>query len=123
MSEYRMTQADLERLIETARAKEMGDVVTKFENLMAEALMYEVDPWLCPRCGTWSAMYPCVSRWDQETAVCSDCGRQEAFIEYRNGTYRVGSIFLHPIDGEFKWVEYEDDDVSFPYDEFTALAQ
>lgn len=44
---------------------------------------------ICPRCGRTYTGYPAVSRADNNTDICSDCGRQEALVSfcmYQNGT-------------------------------------
>jgi transcription elongation factor Elf1 len=33
----------------------------------------------CPRCGKSYTEYPALSRRDNETDICSDCGNSEAF--------------------------------------------
>lgn len=87
----------------------------RWDVLISDATISEIDIWSCPRCGWFTGMHPAVSRWDNETAICSDCGRDEAAIEFRNGTYRDGSVFLDPYDGEFEWDDY---DGSVTYEEF-----
>lgn len=36
---------------------------------------------ICPRCGKGYAGYPAISRVDNETEICSDCGLFEALAE------------------------------------------
>ena len=41
----------------------------------------------CPICGKEIVGYPALSRKDNKTKICSDCGQEEAlqaFIEYSN---------------------------------------
>ena len=47
--------------------------VLKEENVIKEGLN------TCPRCGKEIIGYPAVSRFDNETEICSDCGMDEAF--------------------------------------------
>ncbi len=39
----------------------------------------------CPRCGRMYTEYPAVSRYDNETYICPDCGVEEAMINYTHG--------------------------------------
>jgi len=69
---------------------------------------------ICPRCGgaipnnmTPGAYPGALSRWDNDTEICSDCGYEEAIIDWTNGTYREGgSAWLSPT-GENPWREPE----------------
>ena len=36
----------------------------------------------CPRCGAVITLYPAISRKDNKTEICSDCGVIEAIEEY-----------------------------------------
>lgn len=67
---------------------------------------------VCPRCGhlipndAYPGRYPgALSRWDSKTEVCSDCGQDEAMLQFM---YRLipskikGSV--HPTEGERPWV-------------------
>lgn len=40
----------------------------------------------CPRCGRTYTEYPALSRYDNETYICPDCGVEEAMINYTGGT-------------------------------------
>lgn len=35
-------------------------------------------PWECPRCGKETTDYPALSRTDNKTNICSQCGTDEA---------------------------------------------
>lgn len=35
-------------------------------------------PWECPRCGKTTVDYPALSRTDNKTNICSQCGTDEA---------------------------------------------
>lgn len=37
---------------------------------------------ICPRCGKTYSEYPAISRWDNETEICSKCGLEEAIFDY-----------------------------------------
>lgn len=36
----------------------------------------------CPKCGSWYEDAPAISREDNETEICPDCGQAEAMAEY-----------------------------------------
>lgn len=64
----------------------------------------------CPRCGGWipnnlqPGAYPgALSRWDNETEVCSDCGTQEAMLQFTAPAGKKQSC-LDPRTGAFRWV-------------------
>ena len=40
--------------------------------------------WVCPRCGKTTEDYPAISRRDNETKICSQCGLDEALIDFTN---------------------------------------
>ena len=37
---------------------------------------------ICPRCGKEYDGYPAISRKDNKTEICPDCGIEEAFEDY-----------------------------------------
>ena len=39
-------------------------------------------PWVCPRCSRVTNKYPALSRRDNETGVCPDCGVDEAMFDF-----------------------------------------
>ena len=41
---------------------------------------------MCPRCGRPYSDYPAISRYDDKTEICPDCGVEEAMINYTGGT-------------------------------------
>ena len=47
----------------------------------------------CPRCNGAMEEYPALSRRDNETDICSDCGMLEALEDYTKQTY----------DGKIYW--------------------
>ena len=38
--------------------------------------------WICPRCGKETADYPAISRTDNKTEICSQCGIDEAMSNW-----------------------------------------
>lgn len=38
--------------------------------------------WLCPNCFNYTTDYPALSRKDNKTNICSDCGTREALGAY-----------------------------------------
>jgi hypothetical protein len=40
------------------------------------------EKWLCPSCLQITDCYPAISRKDDETEICSDCGLAEALEEF-----------------------------------------
>lgn len=38
---------------------------------------------VCPRCGKTYYEYPALSRKDNKTLICPDCGQKEALEDYR----------------------------------------
>ena len=43
------------------------------------------DSKFCPRCGRRYNDYPAISRYDNETEICPDCGVEEAMINFTGG--------------------------------------
>lgn len=39
-------------------------------------------PWECPRCGKTVTDYPALSRRDNKTNICSQCGTDEAMLDW-----------------------------------------
>lgn len=69
------------------------------------------DAGICPRCGHFlpndmtPGAYPgALSRWDNETEICSRCGQQEAFLDFAAGEYRGGGAHLAPWSPDNPWV-------------------
>lgn len=42
---------------------------------------------VCPRCGKEYKEYPALSRKDNKTYICPDCGTAEAFEDFFNTEY------------------------------------
>lgn len=65
----------------------------------------------CPRCGggipnsQHPGLYPgALSRWDNITEVCSDCGTQEAMAQFFAAKAKLDPMqAVHPIHGELPW--------------------
>jgi ribosomal protein L40E len=38
---------------------------------------------ICPRCGKNYCGFPAISRRDNKTEICSDCGTQEAMFDFQ----------------------------------------
>jgi hypothetical protein len=48
--------------------------------------------------------YPgALSRWDNETYVCSPCGEHEAMLQWRSESREVADKAVHPIHGVVFW--------------------
>lgn len=41
--------------------------------------------WICPRCKKVTTDYPALSRKDNKTKVCSQCGLDQAMIQFAGG--------------------------------------
>jgi hypothetical protein len=37
---------------------------------------------ICPRCGNDITGFPALSRWDNQSNLCGDCGTQEAMLQF-----------------------------------------
>lgn len=66
-----------------------------------------MEPNQCPRCGEGipnnyqRGQYPgAVSRWDNVTEICSQCGVDEAMLQF---FYSKDAHVLDPVMGELKW--------------------
>ena len=65
----------------------------------------------CPRCSGLipddlnAGAYPgALSRWDNATEICSQCGFDEAMLDWKHNSYREGgSSWLDPYTGDKKW--------------------
>ena len=49
-----------------------------------EGVLPKHKPWKCPSCGMISTTYPALSRRDNKTNICSDCGTREALEDWSN---------------------------------------
>jgi predicted RNA-binding Zn-ribbon protein involved in translation (DUF1610 family) len=41
-----------------------------------------IKSWICPKCGKETTDYPAISRVDNKTEICSQCGMAEAFANW-----------------------------------------
>lgn len=58
----------------------------KEENIVEQDVPYDnTSEKFCPRCGRTYTEYPALSRYDNETYICPDCGVEEAMINYTGG--------------------------------------
>ena len=48
---------------------------------------------ICPRCGKVYNNYPSISRYDNKTLICTNCGIEEAIINYAGGKLKNPNIF------------------------------
>ena len=53
----------------------------------------------CPRCNSAITTFPALSRRDNKTDICSDCGTAEGLEDYAN----------QPYDGHIYWKEKTDE--------------
>ena len=40
------------------------------------------EPWECPRCKETVTCYPATSRFDSVTEICSNCGTEQALLDF-----------------------------------------
>jgi len=70
--------------------------------------MSHSNPFKCPRCGVLSTVHPALSRTDNKTHVCSDCGRLEA-LEQMTGVLTPQSKWVsNNFDDQFPFLPYSD---------------
>ena len=60
----------------------------------------------CPRCGEPFTGYPALSRWDNRTSICSDCGTSEALMQFSLASQTDPRGCLNPVTGEQPWVQW-----------------
>lgn len=61
------------------------------EELEKEPMPYDNEtPKKCPKCGNWFLSYPALSRRDNETYICPDCGVKEAMEDYMSSMKKEG---------------------------------
>ena len=65
---------------------------------------------ICPRCGggvpndmTPGLYIGALSRWDNDTEICSECGVAEAMLDFAHGEYREGGAHLDPNNPDHPW--------------------
>ena len=61
------------------------------EELEKEPMPYDNEtPKKCPKCGNWFLSYPALSRRDNSTYICPDCGVKEAMEDYMSSMKKEG---------------------------------
>ena len=61
------------------------------EELEKEPMPYDNEtPKKCPKCGNWFLNYPALSRRDNSTYICPDCGVKEAMEDYMSSMKKEG---------------------------------
>lgn len=61
----------------------------------------------CPRCGAVITFYPAISRKDNKTEICSDCGVIEAIEEYINHKNKLEKIQTSINENYIGWTNEE----------------
>lgn len=61
---------------------------------------------MCPRCGRPYSDYPAISRYDDKTEICPDCGVEEAMINYTGGTLEAPNKYK---DKARRYNKYKDE--------------
>ena len=61
----------------------------------------------CPRCGAVITFYPAISRKDNKTEICSDCGVIEAIEEYINHKNKLEKIQTSVNENYIGWTNDE----------------
>lgn len=65
------------RILESVQESNEDTKTLSYKVFKEEASLKEEK--VCPRCGNNIIGYPAISRYDNETEICSDCGTDEAF--------------------------------------------
>lgn len=65
----------MSRLIESTLTGRISNILVESEN----------EKKICPRCGKTYTGYPATSRFDNKTEICSDCGTDEAMVQFSGG--------------------------------------
>ena len=62
-------------------------------------------PWrICPKCNESYQSYPAISRDDNKTEVCEDCGTAEALQRARDAGFELGPTLREMLEEmESKW--------------------
>ena len=63
---------------------DIGSIMTNWDNGSGLSVAYGVDiaRRVCPACGKPLTGYPALSRKDNKTEICSDCGTKEALADF-----------------------------------------
>lgn len=73
----------MSRLLESSLTGKISNILVEEENKEK----------FCPRCGKFYKDYPAISRYDNETEICPDCGVDEAMIQYTGGKLESPTAF------------------------------
>jgi predicted RNA-binding Zn-ribbon protein involved in translation (DUF1610 family) len=73
--------------------KESEEVVEE-ENDIEEVPYDDTTEKFCPRCGKTYTDFPAISRYDNETYICPDCGVEEAMINYTHGKLTDPHVYM-----------------------------
>lgn len=65
----------MSRLMESTLTGKISKILIESEN----------EKKICPRCGKTYTGFPATSRYDNETEICSECGTDEAMIQFTGG--------------------------------------
>ena len=84
----------------------MSKKIKKYNEERGTWQSYELWEWMymekiqaCPRCNRAITTFPALSRRDNKTDICSDCGTAEGLEDYAN----------QPYDGHIYWKEKTDE--------------
>ena len=56
--------------------------------------MGKIAPWECPACGAMTREYPALSRRDNRTNICPECGQREAMDDFNRANKSKQNIAL-----------------------------
>jgi len=70
--------------------------------------MTQQTPFKCPRCGDISKIPPALSRTDNKTRICSDCGRFEALEQFVNALTPQTDWVANNFNADFPLLPYAD---------------
>ena len=62
-----------------------NSIIKEDEEVVDEVPYDNTTKKFCPRCGQYYTKYPALSRYDNETYICPDCGVEEAMVNYTHG--------------------------------------
>ena len=62
-----------------------NSIIKEDEEVVDEVPYDDTTKKFCPRCGQYYTKYPALSRYDNETYICPDCGVEEAMVNYTHG--------------------------------------
>ena len=73
----------------------------------------------CPKCNRLYSDYPAISRRDNKTEICSECGTKEALLDYAMSKIKLEEKYVHEATTTFYFIapkemldDYSDEDVS-----------